>query len=229
MKKMYALAAFITFFSAAHAQIKSGDIVLGGNLGYDNQGSSSPQIPGSVSPTSFSKGNDLSFNPSVGKAIKENLVLGIDLSYTHSSFSGNVAGSPAATNSANGFLVGVFIRRYKPLGNGFSLFGQAEVAGSYSHNRSVDPTTDGSNMKENVYFLTFQLYAGIAYALNRRWQLEVGIPNFLSIDYNHVKSNTTYTNGVPDQVASSHLFSLASALTNANQISVGIRYFIGGK
>jgi hypothetical protein len=229
MKKLYALASFVVLFSSVHAQVKSGDIILGGNLSYSNQGTTVPQAPGVVSPSALTKQNNLIINPSIGKAVRDNLVVGLDLSYGHSDFSYNASGNPAQTSSANSFTAGVFVRRYKPLGNGFYLFGQAELSGGYSHSSSFNPQTAESSSTENGYGVTLQLYPGIAYALNRRWQIETGLPNFFSIDYTHQKTTASYTNGVPDQTSTYHNFSLASALTGTNEFTVGVRYFIGVK
>jgi hypothetical protein len=229
MKKLYALAVFVVLFRIAHAQVKSGDIILGGNLSYSTQSTSTPQIAGTASPTTFSKQNSLVINPSIGKAIRDNLVLGLDLSYGHNSNSDNLAGSPAETGTVNSFTAGVFVRRYKPLGNGFYLFGQAELSGGCSHSSSSTPQPGEPSTAQNGYEITLQLYPGIAYALNRRWQIETGLPNFLSIDYTHSKSTTSYPNGIPDQSSTYHSFDLASALTGTNEFTVGVRYFIGGK
>jgi hypothetical protein len=229
MKKLYALAVSVVLFSTVHAQVKSGDIILGGNLSYFTQGTSAPQVAGSASPTMFTKQNNLIVNPSIGKAIRDNLVVGLDLSYGHNSSSNNLAGSPAETGTENGFTAGVFVRRYKPLGNGFYLFGQAELSAGYTHSSSSTPQPGEPSLAANGYETTLQLYPGIAYALNRRWQIETGLPNFLSIDYTHTKTTTSYTNGIPDQSSIYHAFDLASALTGTNEFTVGVRYFIGGK
>jgi hypothetical protein len=229
MKKIYMLASFVVLLSSVDAQIKRGDIILGGNLNYSNQSTSSPQITGAASPSSLLKQNDLAINPSIGKAIRDNLVLGLDLSYGHSGLSYTPAGSPAQTSSADNFSAGVFIRRYKPLGNGFYLFGQAEVTGGYSHSTGYNPPPNSSSSTVNGYGVTFQLYPGIAYALNRRWQIETGLPNFLSIDYTHTKTTNSYNNGIPDETSTYHDFSFASALTGTNEFTVGVRYFMGGR
>lgn len=225
MKQAYALLLCVFVYSIANAQVKKGDIVLGGNLGYSNQSQSAL-----VSPPETTKSNSLNINPSIGKAIRDNLVLGIDIAYFHSTSSQNPAATSSITQNENGFLAGVFLRRYKPIGAGFSLFGQAELSGNYSHSTAEMPSTAQfaeTSDHSNGFGFTLQLYPGIAYALNRRWQLETSLPNFFSINYNHYKETQQY-NTQPAQSTSDHSFSISSSLTGSDEFTVGVRYFIGG-
>lgn len=225
MKQTYALLLCVFAYSIANAQVKKGDIVLGGNLGYSDQAQTVL-----TSPPQTTKSTLLDVNPSIGKAIRDNLVLGIDIAYFHSTSSQNPAYTSSISQTGNGFLAGVFLRRYKPIGAGFSLFGEAELSGNYSHSTAEMPsnaqfaeTSDHSN----GFGFTLQVYPGIAYALNRRWQLETSLPNFLSINYIHDKETQQY-NTQAAQSTSDHSFNISSSLTGNDEFTVGVRYFIGG-
>ncbi len=230
MKQAYALLLCVFVYSIANAQVKRGDIVLGGNLNYYDQVSNGSQ--GTNPPTNFptTKQSSFGINPSLGKAIKDNLVLGIDLAYTHYTSSENPASTSSITQTGNSFIAGVFLRRYKPIGAGFSLFGQVELRGNYSHSSDESPSTTQfaeTSDHSNGFGFALQVYPGIAYALNRRWQLETSLPNFLSINYTH-NSLTQEYNGLPAQTSGGHSFSISSSLTGNDEFTVGVRYFIGG-
>jgi hypothetical protein len=224
MKNFYLLIIAVLFCSLIQAQVKKGDIVLGGNVGYSNQASSSNPFP-----ANGGKSDNLSINPSIGKAIKDNLVIGIDLFYSRYTYS-NGAPSISPSGVSNAFETGVFVRRYKPLGNNFFLFAQTTFMINYSHGTSDAPAANGNLAVENEdksIGFGFQFYPGISYAINRHWQLETGLPNLFSVNYNHTKFNTNAT-GQPNQDGSSHSFAISSSLTGNNEFAVGVRYFIGG-
>ena len=222
MKQIYALLLFICIYSVANAQVKKGDIVLGGNLGYSDEASTGQTSP----PTSITS-NSLYLNPSLGKAIRDNLVLGIGISYSHSSSKVDNAGTLTDNQTGNSGSLGVFIRRYKPIGAGFSLFGQAGLSGNYTHSNEMQPGATDLGAHANTYGFALNLYPGIAYALNRRWQLETSLPNFFLINYGHTKETQQFT-GQPDLTSTNHNFGISSSLTGNDEFTVGVRYFIGG-
>ena len=222
MKNLYLLAFIVLGYTAADAQIKKGETVLGGNLGYTDQSQSS----GVNSSYPYKSTNrNLTLSPAFGKVIRDNLVLGFDISYTNSK--STYTGTP--DNTGNGFGAGIFIRKYRPLGNGFYLFGQSRLGFNYTHSSQAEPV--GSSITRdvvNVYGATLQFFPGIAYSLNPRWQLEAGLPNFFSIGYSHTKETQSYAGQSADFTNNGHLFSAQSSLTGSNSLTVGVRYFIGG-
>lgn len=220
MKQTCTLLVFILIYSVGDAQVRKGDIMVGGNLQYYEQSQST--TPTSSVPAD--KG--LNLDPSVGKAVKDNLVLGVDLGYNFYS-SGDPDGTTVNYTTQHGGSLGVFVRRYRPIGAGFSLFGQAEVSGNYTH---VQYTTSTSNFvvgHSNSYGLGLNLYGGVAYALNRRWQMEAGLPNLLAVNYVHSRETQQYT-GLPATLSSQHGFDLSSSLSGNDVFTVGVRYVIGG-
>jgi len=223
MKHLYLVLLAASISLAGRAQIDKGDILLGGNLGFQSlRSSSTSNVPISY-PTNST---ELSINPSFGKAIKNNTVAGFDLTYGHTSYN---QGPGQESNSENTYGGGVFIRRYRPLGNGFYLFGQARLGGSYDHigysNQGTSPGNPTAETSSTTSF-SFSLFPGIAYALNRHWQVETGLPNFLSIDFYHQRQYTGYATA-SEQVNTTNDFDLSSALTGNNEFSVGVKYIIG--
>jgi hypothetical protein len=219
MKKLYLFLPLLFIVLLSQAQISKGTIVLGGNLGYTQQNSSS-----GTSPSNAVKSTDLDINPSFGKAIKDNLVLGFDVTYGNTTLSQD----QSFNDKSNDFGAGFFVRKYKPLGNGFYLFGQSRLGGGYSHGRNDG--LDGANNPEsdisNGFNLSLQFYPGIAYAINRNWQIEMGLPNFFAVTYNRSKETISYI-GQPDQISNSNDFEATSTLTGSNNFTIGLRYFVG--
>jgi hypothetical protein len=161
------------------------------------------------------------------RSIRDNLVLGIDVSYQHGTDKNIYNGTVTDDETDNGGSLGVFVRRYQPIGAGFSLFGQAELRGNYSHSNADQPASTPALSHSNTYGFELQLYPGIAYAINHKWQLETSLPNFILINYSHIKSTEQYT-GQPEQTYTSHNFGISTSLTGNNEFSVGVRYFVGG-
>jgi len=222
MKKLYLSLSLLFIGFLSQAQINKGAILLGGNLEYSESAGSS-----NVANTPSIKSTNLLLNPSFGKAVGDNLVLGFDITYGH----GSSSQSQQYTQTSNDVGAGFFIRKYKLLGNGFYLFGQARIGGDYSHaseNDVVPPNTITPGITSNIndsYNISLQFYPGIAYAVNRKWQVEIGLPEFFAVNYNHLKQ-TTSTAGQPDQVSNGNSFEAVSSLSGTNSFSVGLRYVI---
>jgi hypothetical protein len=222
MKKFY-LPLFCAFISlAGRAQINKGDILLGGNIGYQTQTTTYENTPN----TTPYKSDDLTIDPSFARAFKNNSVAGFDLSIGHDYSN---PGSGSETSNYNLYGAGIFLRRYRPLGNGFYLFGQARLGGSYDHDTYSNLGTPPGTPTASSYStgqVAISLFPGIAYALDRHWQVETELPGFLSISYYHQRQTSTYETG-PQQITTTNSFDLSSALTGSNSLSVGVRYIIG--
>ncbi len=217
MKKFYLSLSLLFIFFLSQAQINKGAILLGGNLAYSESSGST-----NAANSSALKSTNLTLNPTFGKAIKDNLVLGFDVTYAHSTTSQ----SQQYTQTYNDAGAGFFIRKYKSLGNGFYLFGQSRIGFDYSHARATDPYTPNPSANiNNTYNISLQFYPGIAYAINRKWQLEIGLPDFFAVGYSHTKQTSTLP-GQPDQVSTSNSFDAVSSLSGNNTLTIGIRYLI---
>jgi hypothetical protein len=218
MKKTYLLVGLVFIACCVQAQIKKGTILLGGNLSASTT-SSSP-APGNDS----YKANSIYVSPSYGRAIKDNLVLGADLNFTYAK-----SGPNNVPNQTNGIGAGVFLRKYKNLGGGFYIFGQSRVGFDFVDQQSNFPSSTGntfvhSDQKQLAIGASF--FPGISYAINPRWQLETSLPNFLVLQYAHVKQSSE--DGTLSSDGSSSSVSLSSSLSSTYTFSVGLRYFIGG-
>ncbi len=173
---LLSLLIILSVYSAS-AQFSKGDILLGGDLSYSSNKSTSPNIVGEQ------KYNSGVFGVSLGKAIKENALAGIDLNYDV--FSNTYI--DRSTNTTHDYGIGVFYRVYKNLGKDFYIFVQAGAG----YNGSTGSTTDSlgnqlstSTGNEGSIYIT----PGIAYKMSKRFFLELSIPQIFSIAY--ISSNT---------------------------------------
>lgn len=210
-KQFYLLTAGLLLVCVAHAQLKKGDILLGGNVSFGR----STSDPGSGSYPSSQTSYFLL--PSIARAVKDDLLVGLNLTYSHSK---GKTGSPVAISTQNIYGLGIFIRRYKTLGAGFALFAEGDLGGGYtlSNNYTEGGTKPPANKS---YTINAGFYPGIAYFISKHVQLETGLQNLAYIQYAHSKSGQ-----VPTEMKSS-TFSVGSGLSQSlGSFVVGFKWVI---
>ena len=211
MKKLLLVAVVAVSASlVSNAQITKGSLLLGGGLSFGNN--KTEQGAQEI------KNNLVLLNPSVGVAVKTNLVFGVGATYGRTESESNT--SKVTSNSAGGNL---FLRKYSLLGKGFYLFG--ELAGGYLQRK--DKTVNGTNyiQETKASSISAALYPGIAYAVNKKFHLEVGIPSLVSLSYNQRDTRTTAFGNVSSD--KSNGFSFMSNVSSSNPLSVGFRIVLG--
>jgi hypothetical protein len=171
-KHFYLLTVGLLTACISYAQVKKGDVLVGGNIGFFKQ---------DVSPGQ--SGNDLtsfSIYPSIGKAIRDDLVVGLNLGYAHSRTK-SVTSDAYITTQVQ-YSLGAYIRRYKNLGAGFALFGEGDLLLTYGLYKSY---YDGGPKPpaSKSYSIRAGLYPGIAYFLSRRVQVETGFQDIVNVQY----------------------------------------------
>lgn len=216
-KQFYLLGFFFAITLCSQAQIKKGDVLLGGTLGFFTQKTTTD---GSGADN---KQSGVNLTPGIGRAIKDNLVAGFDLTYNGSS---TIYTNYSSRNRAYG--AGVFLRRYTYLGSGFAIFAQTRLGGQYNTQKDQNAGVPVPGNDTKGYSITASFYPGIAYAITKRVQLETGFANLVYAQYSHAKNtgiedpatNTTYTN-------KTNGFSLQTSLTSNYAFAVGIRVLLG--
>jgi hypothetical protein len=178
MKKYLLILSSLFFISiASRAQFSKGSILLGGQLSFTTSNYNNSNI-GAPSPSN----NAGTFVISAGKAIHENDVMGVDISY---GFSNNGVLAPNYTDHF--YSLGIFYRKYKALGKEFFLFGQVGAAYSGSRQTGSDSTgikiVTGTTDGGGIYF-----YPGIAYKISNKLFLELTVPALFSMTYTTVHS-----------------------------------------
>ncbi len=226
MKKHFHLLIFFFLLAlCSQAQIKKGDILLGGDIGFYSQKTD----PGIQNNNYLTKQTSLNLSPSIAKAIKNNLLAGIDLAYSGSTTTQSSGVYGGSTLKVRTYGAGFFLRSYKPLGSGFSLFMQSRLGGSYSTQKNTYDNFPGNNSDLKGYSIDLGFYPGIAYAITKKVQLETGFQNILDVSYAHSK-NTVVTDPATSTATSSktNTFSLQSGLSNSLAgFVIGVRVLLG--
>jgi len=198
MKTFVLFLACSLFLYSAQAQISKGSILLGGSLGYGNNNTETG--------SNEFRTNSYSFRPSLGFVVKENRVLGFNLLYAHSG--GN------STSAYNIYGGGVFYRLYHPLGKSFYLYGQGEVNGSSSKQGDIRQNSIG-----------LSAFPGIAYAVSKRFHLEISLNNMLNFGYTSSRTESNLTIGPPPTKTSALSFGVdANPVSN---LGLGFRILLG--
>jgi hypothetical protein len=219
MKRKILLATIIACgFLSAKAQITKGTISLGGNLGF-NSNTSKQEINGI---TYKNTANSFSISPSVGKAFKENVVTGINASFSYSK-----SNSASSTIDNYGTSLGVFIRKYAPLGKGFYIYGQGSVAAGYGTGKQYS-SPGGPISTVSLKTVTTGIYidAGLAYQASKKILVELGLGNLANAVYSHTWNKTVSGPVVPANKNSSFSINSGLSLTNLANASVGLRVLI---
>jgi len=196
---------------------------LGGTLSFNTQKTTTDN--NNLNPAY--KQTYFNITPSIGKAIKDNLLAGFDLNFTGSK-STQGSGTGSYTNKIYSYGAGVFLRKYKPLGSGFAIFMQTRLSGSYNTQKNQ---MDGAPYPYNDikgYSFDLSFYPGIAYAITKRVQLETGFANLVDVNYVHSKNaSTTGANNDVLSTARSNNFAISTSLSNNFGFAVGIKVLLG--
>jgi len=211
-KHSFFLASCLFLTVALHAQIKQGAIFLGGDIGFSTHKTTS-------SDNVNNEYQDLVIMPVFGKAVKDNLVVGVDAII---GFSKSDYFADANDLKRKSFGLAVFARKYKLLGNsGFYLFVQGRLAGEYIKTDAAYNTPTPDELKEYWFLVSF--YPGVSYDVSKRLQLETGFNNLITVNYIHGKGKT---NGNIPVTYKTNSFYLNSSLNNSSYLYVGFRLLI---
>ncbi|HTD92696.1 MAG TPA: hypothetical protein VK644_02745 [Chitinophagaceae bacterium] len=204
-----AILCSLTCFS----QIKKGSTSIGGEFYYYSADNNDQINQGN------SKLRNASFNLSVGKAIRENSVVGISLLYSPSSQKNYQTGNNFSNQKNNTYGAGIFYRQYKKLAKDFYFFG--EPALSFTTNHSTIDQVGGPQLANNRWSTAlFRFAPGISYKVLRSFYLDVQIPQLLSLQY------ASYRERGPNSDVKRKEFSAYTSLNNTflQNLGIGFRF-----
>ena len=210
MKKyFYLLIAGILTLCTVHAQIKKGDVQLGGSLSFGT---------GSTKNYNYTnKSTNVTVSPSFGMAVQDNLVIGVSLLYGHNP---TKYGNPQYEYGSDQYGGGIFARRYRSIGKSFSVFMEWNLVGQYEHTNS-GYTDSLVNSNVRTYNFSTGLYPGIAYNISRRVQVETSLPYLIYANYQHSKAEGESYNNV---LVKTNTFNIGSSLNRSLQnLVIGIK------
>ena len=207
------LAILLFAATGTNAQITQGKYVLGGSLGYSN----SQGEPNNSTPSQEAFNSYIEF----GKAFKDNTIAGVILSYSHANIT--------IINKANYYSGGVFYRKYKPLTKGLYFFGEADLVYSYSQNiqGKLQIGSEGTRYTQNEVRIIF--VPGLSYAVCKWLQMELSMPNVVSLSYNRAKTESTFTSSQQTITSKSNNFNANANLNSnlLNNLGIGFKFLLG--
>lgn len=208
------LVLFIAF--SANAQIKKNAVLLGGDFNITGQKSSNTYDD-----------KDKHFRSdivlSIGKAVKENIVVGLNLGFTprwSKYFPGQYPDSSSKFTST-AYSVGAFFRKYKPLAK--DLYFVTDVNAGYSHSgpfkSSNKPVNESKTINNSA---NASLVTGVSYRLYKKLYFEGSI-TVVVVTYSDTKTS------INDQSLRNTIFSFGTIITKGNTLnalSLGFRFVI---
>lgn len=180
--KFTLLTAFLLIsFTAANAQFTTGKYLLGGDLNFQTEGEKDIKY----------HDENANVNFKLGKLIKENTVVGVNLSYKHTSSENRV-------NLSNQYGAGIFYRKYKSLSKDFHLFGEAGL--NYAHGEYKNNISGTIINKVITNGVSISLMPGLSYTLTNKVQIELLMPDLVGIGYSHARTkiNLSGITGLPN-------------------------------
>lgn len=175
MKRSLLILSIASFaiISSTHAQIRKGATLIGGNIGGATTNVDNPV-------DEDGKMRSLSVGLRLGKAVRENLIVGGIVSYAGNKW--EKINAPYDTK-VRSYSVGVFARKYQPIGSsGFYIFGTGSLTGNFgTTDYTYDPPSQNIEMKSTGIDLNID--PGISYAVNKWLQVETGLSNLLNLSY----------------------------------------------
>lgn len=203
--------------SITQAQIKKGSIWLGGGIGYSKAEIERPDQDAK------SKIDRVDIGPAAGYAIKDNLVVGIDLRYFNRKE--DYTSSPYKYRNDN-YWGAVFIRKYWNISSKFYAFAHADLG--YSKGISKVDFDNGTNStlysKSKSWTVSAAVAPGIAYAVSRKVQLESTFLPVIKASYGRFKTDKTAFNLKENHGSD---FSVNGALETGQYFTLGIRFLLG--
>ena len=211
-KILLTLVVFIVVTTVTNAQIKKGATLLGGQFGFNSQKNQSDFQ------NMESKSMGYNISPAFGKAIKDNLVIGGDITFSY------VKNDPynTFTQRSYNYGAGFFVRQYKNLAKDFYMFIQSRLGASYASSRTKDDIQPINEANSKGYTVEVSIYPGIAYSISKKIQLEGGLNNLGFIQYSHSKQ----TSGNPSFTSKGNNFSIGSSLSNYGGLTLGFRVLL---
>jgi hypothetical protein len=214
MKRKYLLFLLLATIGSnlLQAQIKKGTVLLGGGISFGNG------LDQFDNNTYELKTTGISIWPSVGKAIKDNLVFGFFGQYGHNR---QEYEKQPFSDELNNFSTGVFLRRYLPVFKQLYLFGQCHLQGGYTISRNYWNT---GFRKTQSYGIHVGVYPGLSFALNRKIHFESGFNGLFSTGFGHQREENIESS--VKLITRSNGFNMSANLNSISAFTLGMRFLL---
>jgi hypothetical protein len=181
MRKCYLIALLLFCSSILSAQVQKGSVLLGGQLNFSTAKNVAADI------NSKSTGGTIAI--SIGKAINENTVLGLNISFSPREEKNVYRWIDTADISFQLWSYGVYLREYKRLAKGLLLFGQGD-AGYMSLKQTEKYKNTPGDLLYRQQGAYLSLAPGMAYQLFKKMQVELMLSNLLYLQYTVTKTES---------------------------------------
>jgi hypothetical protein len=211
--KRYILIActLISFVTISHAQIKKGSVLLGGSIGVFNNTITTE--------TTESEINSIILHPSIGVAIRDNWVVGLQAGLSRNWMKNE---NIQQQHESNFFSTGLYVRNYLPLGKKFYLYGQSDL--SYLQSKFNITISSDEMRRSDMKGVSFTLTPGLTYAVNKRFHLEASLNQLIAISYTNTKMEHTTLAG--KKLEEHKSFAFQSNFSSTNPLSIGFRFLL---
>ncbi|WP_343304539.1 outer membrane beta-barrel protein [Chitinophaga niabensis] len=181
MKKMIVVAVLgLIGTQFANAQVKKGNILLGGNVAVSTSSEKVDGVDGKETSTSFG------ISPKVGYAVSDKWVVGVFANTEFTTDKDRVGAVDVKTKNTS-IAPGIFVRNYHNIGESkFAFFGEANVSYAFGQTKVEDTKTNKFNT------IDANIVPGITYFVTKRFNVE-GV--FGGINFNNRK-DTAEPSGV---------------------------------
>jgi opacity protein-like surface antigen len=208
-KFLLSLVLVCTFIVSTRAQISKGAIWLGGQAGYSQSSDKSGSITNQ-------KQTGFTISPAVGKAVKDNLIVGIAANYLHYKTKSD-QGSSRKDDTYGG---GLFVRKYIPVVSRLYIFGDARA---YFNRVKSEDKSGGYTTKIKGVDVGIAVTPGVSYAVTKSIQIETGLNSLFNTRYSTRKQNQGFTEN------KNNTFTTGLFLDNTSQVFIGFRFLINKK
>lgn len=209
---LLALACALT----SQAQIDKGSLLVGSNIGY-TQG----KIKYEQSVQTF-KNNTFVISPSVGVAIKENLVAGVRFAYSKQTQKITYDVNNSSDYENKNYGGGIFIRRYVPVINRLYVFGEGTAAYTNIKETSTQKYyTSTTERKTTGWSTGLSFTPGISYGVSKKFQIEGGFNSLFNAAY--VKTKMTHPTSYTQKADQ---FSVGIGQDNESMFYIGFKFVL---
>jgi hypothetical protein len=221
MKKTCLLPIFFALSLSLSAQIKKGSVLLGTDIsfiGYNDKEENN-NLSG--------KHTGSNFNISVlaGKAVKDNLFVGLSLIFSSSTTKDMAIGSTQSTDRMiKSYGGSVWMRKYFPVARSFYAFVDGGIGASFGNEQR-----SGSNAQMKNFGISLNLYPGLSYQITKSIYLDAAISNLANIYYSHSESEEEVSAGNIVKVGHNHYGISTSLANSSNPLQLGFRWIIPSK
>lgn len=215
MKLTLLLSVFLLIAVTTSAQINKGSVQFGLDAGFYGD-KTTQSVSGSTGSDNFY------FSPSIGRAIKDNLFIGLNASVGFGNRT-DFNGISKYEDKSRRYGGSIWIRQYYPIGKSFYLFLNGS-AGVSANTRKYITSQNITSSKTKGVGVNAVLYPGISYQIKKKIFLDASINNLVNIYYNRDKNEFLDQQGNMASIIQKNYGVTTSLNNGSNPLQFGLRW-----